>query len=218
MTHARLTWARYASKVAVSRRRGFSGRFSRGSASVPGRLHPGRNEAGATPVPGSGGQRALGGMERACMVVPNCVRPHVGLEVTPSIRLLRPVGAGGMGSVWVAHHAGLETNVAVKFLLADLTVSEGALLRFTDEASVAAQVKSPHVVQVYDHGILDGELPFIVMEFLEGQDLGARVTRRGTLDLATTAILVQQLGQVLAKAHAAGIVHRDIKPENVFLL
>jgi len=123
-----------------------------------------------------------------------------------------------MGSVWVAHHGGLDTDVAVKFLLADLSLSEGALARFADEASVAAQIKSPHVVQVLDHGVAVGDLPFIVMELLEGEDLGVHVKRRGPLDLATAAALVQQLGQVLAKAHSAGIVHRDVKPENVFLL
>lgn len=123
-----------------------------------------------------------------------------------------------MGSVWVAHHAGLEIDVAVKFLLPELQTVEGALRRFSEEAMVAAQIKSPHVVQVLDHGVLSDDLPFIVMELLDGEDLAAFVTRRGPLNLADTAAIVQQLGRVLRKAHAAGIVHRDVKPENVFLL
>jgi serine/threonine-protein kinase len=74
-----------------------------------------------------------------------------------------------MGSVWVAHHAGLEIDVAVKFLLPELQTVEGALRRFSEEAMVAAQIKSPHVVQVLDHGALSDELPFIVMELLDGK-------------------------------------------------
>lgn len=146
------------------------------------------------------------------------VTPFVGLEVTPSIRLLRQLGSGGMGSVWKAHHAALQIDVAVKFLSPELQDSEGALQRFSDEAMVAAQVKSPHAVQVLDHGVLADELHFIVMELLEGEDLGSFVARRGPLNLADTATIVQQLGRVLRKAHAAGIVHRDVKPENVFLV
>jgi len=123
-----------------------------------------------------------------------------------------------MGSVWVAHHFGLQTDVAVKFLLADLSSSERALRRFTDEASVAAQIKSPHVVQVLDHGLVGEELPYIVMELLEGENLAVHVARRGPLSLAKVAAIVQQLGHVLSKAHRVGIVHRDVKPENVILL
>ncbi len=124
-----------------------------------------------------------------------------------------------MGSVWVAHHAGLEIDVAVKFLLPELQTVEGALRRFSEEAMVAAQIKSPHVVQVLDHGVLSDDLPFIVMELLDGEDLAAFVTRRGPLNLADTKRRsCSKLGRVLRKAHAAGIVHRDVKPENVFLL
>jgi serine/threonine protein kinase len=146
------------------------------------------------------------------------VRPHIGLEITPAIRLIRAIGAGGMGSVWVGHHSGLSAEVAVKFLSADLATSEGAQQRFADEASAAAQIKSPHVVQVHDHGVFAGELPFIVMELLEGEHLANRVWRGGPLDLPSTTTVVLQLGHALAKAHAAGIVHRDVKPENVVLL
>jgi serine/threonine protein kinase len=146
------------------------------------------------------------------------VTPHIGLEVTPSIRLTRPLGAGGMGSVWVGHHAGLNAEVAVKFLSPDLSTSEGAQYRFANEASTAAQIKSPHVVQVHDHGVFADELPFIVMELLDGEDLARRVRSAGPLDVASSTLLVVQLGHVLAKAHHAGIVHRDVKPENVVLL
>jgi serine/threonine-protein kinase len=75
-----------------------------------------------------------------------------GLEVTRSVRLVSPLGKGGMGSVWVAEHTGLKTRVVVKFMSPELAASESAVARFGQEAEAAAKVKSPHVVQMLDHG------------------------------------------------------------------
>ena len=146
------------------------------------------------------------------------MRPHIGLEITPSIRLTRALATGGMGSVWIGRHSGLDADVAVKFVSAELLSNEGALHRFADEARAAAQIKSPHVVQVHDHGVVGDDLPFIVMELLEGESLAAHVGRRGPMSIASVVPIVQQLGHALDKAHAAGIVHRDVKPDNVFLV
>ena len=92
-----------------------------------------------------------------------------------SIRLVRVLGEGGMGSVWVADHLTLQTQVAVKFMSQSLMASEDAVIRFSREATAAAQVKSPHVVQMFDHGLTPEGIPYIVMELLEGEDLGKRL-------------------------------------------
>src|SRR4051812_12637866 len=94
-----------------------------------------------------------------------------GAQVTPTVRLLRPLGAGGMGSVWIAEHMTLRTEVVVKFMAAALANDSENLARFSREAAAASQVKSPHVVQMLDHGVTDTGVPFILMERLEGEDL-----------------------------------------------
>ena len=139
------------------------------------------------------------------------------MEVTPSVRLVRPIGEGGMGSVWLADHAGLNTRVVVKFMLGGLDSSASARTRFKREAEAASQVKSPHVVQTFDYGVTTDGVPFIVMEHLEGRDLGAELAARGALDPATVVTIVTQVAKALTKAHAAGLLHRDIKPDNIFL-
>ena len=77
---------------------------------------------------------------------------HAGMMVTPSVKLVRPLGEGGMGAVWVADHLALRTQVVVKFIASGLRDSKEATERFSREAAAAAQVKSPHVVQTFDHG------------------------------------------------------------------
>ncbi|MEZ4310388.1 MAG: serine/threonine-protein kinase [Polyangiaceae bacterium] len=106
--------------------------------------------------------------------------------------------------------------MAVKFMSPPLAGPIDLVARFEREARAAAQIRSPHVVQIFEHGI-DGGLPFIVMELLEGEDLGARMRRVGRLPLAETARIVAAVCKALRRAHAMGIVHRDLKPANVFL-
>jgi serine/threonine-protein kinase len=123
-----------------------------------------------------------------------------------------------MGSVWVADHLALKTQVVVKFMSPELAASPDAVARFSREAAAAAQIKSPHVVQMLDHGITADQVPFIAMELLEGQDLAHRLTERGgRLPLPEIADIVGQVAKALGRAHERGIVHRDIKPENIFL-
>ncbi|HVJ21454.1 MAG TPA: serine/threonine-protein kinase, partial [Polyangiaceae bacterium] len=138
--------------------------------------------------------------------------------VAGKYRLSRLLGRGGMGSVWEGVHSTLGTRVAVKFIESEHVNSPEARQRFENEARAAATLKSKHVVEVYDHGVMDDGRPFIVMEFLEGEPLDKRLDRVGRLHPKDTARIVNQVSRALAKAHAAKIVHRDLKPENIFLV
>lgn len=145
--------------------------------------------------------------------------PKAGMLVSTNVRLLRPLGEGGMGSVWIADHVSLRTQVVVKFMSKELASSTEAVARFSREAAAASQVKSPHVVQMLDHGVAADPLnaPYIVMELLEGRDLEHHIRAVGKLLTGEALAIVVQLSRALSKAHERGIVHRDIKPSNVFL-
>jgi serine/threonine-protein kinase len=140
-----------------------------------------------------------------------------GLNVTPMLHLIRQIGEGGMGKVWVARHEGLETDVVVKFLAADRADRADAEARFAREAAAAAAVKSPHVVQVFDHGTTATGARYIVMELLEGHDLATHLAVEGPMAPRDVAAIIAQVSKALSKAHQAGVIHRDIKPENIFL-
>jgi serine/threonine-protein kinase len=142
-----------------------------------------------------------------------------GTLVTDNVRLIAPLGEGGMGSVWVADHLGLRTRVAVKFIAPELLDEDPDMVkRFRREAGAASRIKSPHVVQTLDHGMMADGTPYIVMELLEGESLADRIDRTGPLPLEKIADIVDQVARGLGKAHGAGIIHRDIKPDNVFLV
>lgn len=140
-----------------------------------------------------------------------------GLRISPSLSLVRKLGQGGMGAVWVAEHLTLHTQVAVKFI-SDTTTQPGMRERFNREAAIAAQMKHPHAVQILDHGISYQGAPFIAMELLEGEDLRHRIQRLGRLSLTETSHILGQTCRALARAHSIGLVHRDIKPDNIFLI
>jgi serine/threonine-protein kinase len=122
-----------------------------------------------------------------------------------------------MGAVWLAEHLSLRSPVAVKLLDERITGDAQSLQRFLGEARAAAALRSPHVVQILDHGVDEGT-PYIVMEQLDGETLAERLARSGKLSLAATSHIVTQVSRALARAHDAGIVHRDLKPGNVFLV
>ena len=142
--------------------------------------------------------------------------PVQGQIIAGRYRLERPLARGGMGSVWVARHLQLDTDVALKLILPERSESVNARARFEREAKAGAAIRSPHVVQVLDYGV-DGDMPFLAMELLEGEDLAARITREGRLSLAATAAVLVPVCKALKRAHEAGLVHRDLKPANIFL-
>jgi hypothetical protein len=122
-----------------------------------------------------------------------------------------------MGTVWLARQLSLDTPCALKFLHGDAASSPDLRARFEREAKAAALLRSPNVVQIFDHGVWEN-VPFIVMELLEGEDLRSRLRRVRMLDARTTVRIVTHVARALAKAHAAGLVHRDLKPANIFLV
>jgi serine/threonine-protein kinase len=122
-----------------------------------------------------------------------------------------------MGEVWLAQHASLDVPCAVKFIHGAAADNADVRTRFEREAKAAASLRSPHVVQILDYGICTG-MPYLAMEYLEGEALADRLRTKVRLDPVETYRIVSQVGKALTKAHAAGIVHRDLKPENVFLV
>ncbi|MCC6521588.1 MAG: serine/threonine protein kinase [Polyangiaceae bacterium] len=142
---------------------------------------------------------------------------EAGQVVAGRYRLVKVLGRGGMGSVWLADHLSLLSPVAVKIIKPEIARSHLSLSRFLREAKAAAMLRSPHVVQILDHGS-DGDIAFIAMELLEGESLFQRLYREGRLSPALTLTVMTHVGRAMARAHEAGIVHRDLKPDNVFLV
>jgi eukaryotic-like serine/threonine-protein kinase len=122
-----------------------------------------------------------------------------------------------MGAVWVAEHEKLHTEVVVKFILGSDASLPEAQARFEREATLAAQAKSPHVVQVFDHGLTNEGVPYIAMERLHGEDLATRLERETRISPTAFAEWFRQICAGIGRAHSRGIIHRDLKPENVFL-
>jgi serine/threonine-protein kinase len=141
-----------------------------------------------------------------------------GSVVAGAYRVVRKLGQGGMGAVWVVEHMATRKSRAMKIMLPELAADPAFRERFVQEAQVGARIESEHVVEVVDAGFDDASgSPFLVMELLEGEDLAMRLARDHALPPQEVQELLGQLAHALHAAHVAGIVHRDLKPENVFI-
>jgi len=132
-------------------------------------------------------------------------------------QLKTKLGSGGMGSVWRATDLTLKADVAVKLIDPSIAESPEALARFEREAQAAAAIRSTHVVQILEYGV-DGNSPFIAMELLVGENLGARLKKAGRLSPGETSHILSHAARALSLAHQRDIVHRDLKPENIFIV
>jgi serine/threonine protein kinase len=131
-------------------------------------------------------------------------------------RLQSKLGQGAMGSVWCATDETLRIQVAIKLIDPAIADSPEALGRFQREALAAAQLRSSHIVHITDHGV-DNGTPYIAMDLLEGESLGARLQRQGKLSFLETLTLLNQAERGLTFAHSKGVIHRDLKPDNLFI-
>jgi serine/threonine protein kinase len=132
-------------------------------------------------------------------------------------RIERVLGGGGMGVVALATHVHLEQRVALKFLKPEHVARPELMQRFAQEARAAARIRGEHVARVTDVEALPDGTPFMVMEYLEGEDLAERMQRKGRLPYLEAAGFILEACEAIAEAHALRVVHRDLKPSNLFL-
>ena len=142
---------------------------------------------------------------------------RIGQVYLGKYRIESILGHGGMGVVAECTHLQLNQRLAIKMLRQDVLLDQDAVERFKREAQAAAKLKSEYVAKVSDVGELENGTPYMVMEYLEGHDLGALIAERGNLAVQWTCDLMLQTAEALAEAHSVGIVHRDIKPTNLFV-
>ncbi len=141
----------------------------------------------------------------------------VGTVIAETYTIEALIGRGGMGSVFLASHRRLPgKQVAIKMLHADLQDPE-VIARFKREAEIASRLGHPNIVGVHDFNVLPDGTPYLILEYLHGESLAARL-REGPLPLETVFSIARQVGSALAVAHREGIVHRDLKPQNIFLV
>jgi len=142
---------------------------------------------------------------------------HVGQVIASQFNILKKLGAGGMGAVFLAEQLGMDRHVVVKVMHPELTAgSPQAVERFKREAKAVAQLNHPNIVQVYVFGQTPTGQMYLAMEYIEGRDLTAEL-QRGPMDQIRALKILDQVLSALVEAHAAGIVHRDLKPDNIML-
>lgn len=144
--------------------------------------------------------------------------PLIGSVVSARYRVIRPLGEGGMGQVYLAVHEAIEKQIALKVLKPEYSAKADIVTRFQQEAISASRIKHPNVLEVFDFGTLDNGCAFLAMEFLQGNDIADELIRLGYLETPRALRIILQVCRALSAAHKAGVVHRDMKPDNIFLL
>ena len=141
----------------------------------------------------------------------------IGDIVDGKYELVRQIGKGGMGSVWEVRHTRTKQRLALKLLLSEMENEANVIDRFVQEAQAAAAIGSDHIIFVTDAGDTADGTPYMVMEYLEGEDLSQIMKREGPMDPQRAVNLIIQACEGLGAAHEAGIIHRDVKPANLFV-
>ena len=142
----------------------------------------------------------------------------VGRTIANRYEILQPIGAGGMGAVYLARQVAMDRNVAIKVLHRQFLRDESSRKRFVREMQATSAISHPNTVTVYDYGTTEEEEAYLVMELLSGKTLHEAIIESGAMPTSRLAHITRQIAQALANAHDKGIVHRDIKPENIMLL
>jgi serine/threonine protein kinase len=144
--------------------------------------------------------------------------PYIGRTVADRYRVLKKVGEGGMGVVYLAEHVFIEKRVAVKILSEDFARKADLVARFMQEAKAASKIGHENIIDITDFGETASGSVFFVMEFLEGADLAHHIREAGPIPLERGRYIMNQVCRALGAAHAKGIIHRDLKPENIYLI
>jgi serine/threonine-protein kinase len=145
------------------------------------------------------------------------VDPLIGTLIASKYKIIKKIGEGGMGSVYIADQEPINRKVAIKVLLGKLAEDEVAVKRFELEAKAISRMQHPNTVTIYDFGKTEDDRLYIVMEFLKGKTLTQLLRECTVLQAPRACKIMRQVCGSLADAHAAGIIHRDLKPDNIFL-
>src|SRR4051812_8377784 len=144
--------------------------------------------------------------------------PLVGRVISERYRIIRKLGEGGMGAVYLAEHVFIEKKVALKVLAPELARRQDLGARFLQEAKSASRIGHENVIDISDFAQSPEGYVYIAMEYLDGVDLGQTVREAGPMAWLRAKNIVIQICKALRAAHQQGIVHRDMKPENIFLI
>ncbi|CAN0600223.1 unnamed protein product, partial [Laminaria digitata] len=145
------------------------------------------------------------------------VDPLIGRVRLERYEILRRIGSGGMGAVYMGRQPAVGREIALKVLRADLVNNEHVRQRFRREAEIIGRLNHPNTIQLIDYGETSDGLAVMVMELLVGQALNERLKTKGPLTVPEVIALGKQIAGSLSEAHLIGLVHRDLKPANVFL-
>jgi serine/threonine protein kinase len=166
--------------------------------------------------------RKFGGGETACphdgtLLVALMQDPLIGSTLAGNYQIQSLLGTGGMGVVYKARHGLMDRIVAIKMLQAQLVSDSLSVARFHQESKAASRINHPNVITIHDFGISAQGLPYIVMDYLNGEPLSDAIRESGQISVDRTLKIAMQTCDALAQAHKQGVVHRDLKPGNIVL-
>lgn len=148
--------------------------------------------------------------------MPEPVDPLIGAEILGQYAIRKKLGAGAMGAVYLAEQTTVKRPAVIKVLLPGRARDEGVRARFEIEAQAASQLNHPHIVTIYNYGVMGDGTLFMAMEFIDGESLEERLTK-GPMPVQRAALVADAIADALGEAHRRGVIHRDVKPSNVML-